>query len=155
MATFTTTVTKKKTPRAAMLADTIGEVRVFNANISVPASVGANDTSEVTTIRLPANSMVTDVFMKASANGTADSGITLKGTTDGLLFVAAANANNVSTNWTALTVVRANSVSTVDQTLTIACSGANVVSASAWTADLCIVYIGIGGVSAPYSTFTS
>jgi hypothetical protein len=154
MATFTTTTAIKKVPRPAQLSDTIGTVFTRDFSISVPASVGANDTSVLSSVRIPAGCAVIGAYMKASVNGTTNSGITLTSTTDTKAFVGAANANNVVDSWTDLTLVAANRFSTVDQTITLGCSGANVVSAAAWTADITLVLAGVGATTAPWSTFT-
>lgn len=155
MGTFTTTTAIKKSVRPATQADTIGQVISRTFTISVPASVGANDTSELTGVKLPAGCVVMAAYAKASANGAANSGITLTSTTDNKAFVAAANANNVADSWTTLTLVTANCFSTVDQTITLGCSGANAVNTSAWTGTITLVLAPVGYPAAPYSTFSN
>lgn len=154
MATFTTTVTKHKIPRMGTGDQVVGSVFSKSVKLSIPASVGANDTSVMTDFKIPAGALIVDVFTKGSANGAANSGITLTTTTDNLVVFGAANANNVADTWTVQTLNAANRVSTVDQTLTLGCSGANAVAAGAWTLDMVLVYAAVGNAAGTFSTFT-
>ena len=154
MATFTSTVVNQKPARAAAQKDTIGEIFSKNFTFTIPGGTGANDTCELTTVSVPANCRILDVYQKANANGAANSAITMKTTTDGLVFYGVANANNCTDGWVKQTMIPANAVSTVDQTLTVVCSGANGVNSANVTVQINMLLMSTGAGANGLATYT-
>lgn len=155
MATFTPSSINKRSRKIAKQADTFGSIFTRSFSYVTPAGTGATDTAELTNVVLPANCVILGVYAKSSIAGAANSGFTLKGTTDSNVFVAAANANNVTTTWAAQTLVAANCINANDQTVTVAYSGANAANAAAITTDITIQMMALGGESTgTYTTFT-
>lgn len=155
----TANYTEKRTNRGAVQRDTIGEIFTKTFKVSFGASANT-DSIELTGCKIPAGTAILSCIATTAnsangvaANAPANSGVALKLTTGNKEFANAANNLSTGAVGTVLTLVAANTISLVDDTITITQVGsANAVGAL--TATFTLTMTSIGGVDSPYSTFT-
>lgn len=149
MAFTAANVTNLKPTRVGTQKDTVGELFVKSFSFTIPAGSTAT-TCELTAIKLPADLVLSGVWIKGSLASTANSTLALSTTTGAKTF---ANAGALTTAWAKRTGANDTEVyTTVEDTVTATIGTAT--EANAVTVSCTLTGYIVSAATAPYSTFT-